>query len=149
MAVSFEISGLDIAIAHFNGMSQRAKNPKSVMAIVGAKAWRGVVDDNFRDEKDESGTRWQQLAAPRRGKRHKGSHKLLQDTGFLRRSTGWKNSIDEAIVYNACKYAGVHNYGYKKRNIPKRQFMYVNDKNMLYIMKTLTKYITDGSFDVS
>lgn len=150
MAVSFQIDGLDICKARFKGMAERAKNPNEVMKIVAIKGWRGVVDQNFRDEKDRSGTKWEPLAAPRRGKRHKGTHKLLQDTGRLRQSTGFKNTIDEAMVFNDCKYARVHNFGSKKYERPvAREFMYISDATMLSIMKTMTKYLTDGTFTVT
>jgi phage virion morphogenesis protein len=149
MAVSFQIDGMDICKARFKGMQERCKNPSEVMKIVAIKGWRGVVDQNFRDEKDQSGTRWDPLQADRRGKRHKGTHKLLQDTGRLRMSTGFKNTTDEAVVFNDCKYAAAHNYGYPKRNLPARQFLYVSDATMLQIMKTMTNYLTDGTFTVT
>lgn len=149
MAVSIDIKGLEETKKRFKDMQERAKNPSSVMKIIAIKGWRGVVNENFRDEVGKDGQKWAPRQRARSGKRHKGAQKLLQDTGFLRNYTGFRNTIDEAYITNGCKYAKPHNYGSTKKNIPQREFMYVNDKTMLSIMKTMTTYLTDGKFEVS
>ena len=58
----------------------------------------------------------------------RGRTKILQDTGTLKRSISMRHNNSEAVVGTNIKYAKVHNFGYKKRNIPARPFMGLSRK---------------------
>lgn len=143
MPVKFEIDYSEVR-NFFNDMKKRAQKPEAVMDIVAVKGWRDVVE-HFKAEEDEDRKRWQPLKKPRK----RGGGKILQDTGLLRMSTGYRSKGDEAQIYNNRNYARTHNEGDAKRNIPKRQFLWISDIARLSIFKTLLRYIKDGKIDVS
>lgn len=136
--LTVEIQGLKVVKRRFNQMRDRAKMPKHAMDLIGAKAWKDVLN-SFTIEQDEDGRAWKPLKHERSGKRHKGGSKLLRDTGRLRSSIRWAANKTEARVFTKTKYAGYHEYGTKF--IPKRSFMWIDSKLRLQFMRNLLNYI--------
>jgi len=132
---------------NFQDMQTRAKNPKTVMGIIGAKAYKDVIN-SFRIEENDDGSKWYKFKDPKTEKRisrrptKRGGTKLLQDTGLLRESIRWESTALWAKVFTRRKYAKWHENG--TRNIPARSFMWVNDRLRLKFAKDLLEYITNG-----
>lgn len=152
-ANSFTIDTSEIVFMkrQFKDMEKRARTPKTVMDVVAAKAWKGVINENFPAMEDRDGNKWPALKRPRSGARHKKetSTKMLRDTGHLWRSIKFTSQQAEAKVYTITKYAGVHQFGSSKKNIPRRDYMYLNAKTSWNIQKTLAKYIVDTRINVT
>lgn len=119
-------------------MKDRAKYPKTAMDVIGAKAWKDILN-SFTIEQNENGQAWKPLKKERSGKRHKGGSKLLRDTGRLRTSIRWAANKEEARVFTKVKYAKFHEYGTKY--IPVRSFMWINSKLRVKFLTDLLSYI--------
>ncbi len=104
-----------------------------------------LIDDNFETQGEATGAKWQEWSdgwKKRRIKMGKGSGKILNLDGFLRKSFTAKSNNNSAIVGTNNKYAAIHNFGFKgtvnkkskkgkafktKLTMPKREFMRIND----------------------
>ena len=128
--ISVDVQGLKVVRKRFNKMKDRAKMPKHAMDVIGAKAWKDVLN-SFSIEQNEDGQKWKPL------KYRKG--KPLRDTGRLRSSIRWAANKEEARVFTKVKYAKYHDKGTKV--IPQRSFMWVSAKLRLTFMKTLLDYV--------
>lgn len=128
--LTVEVQGLAVVKKRFKQMQERSKMPKHAMDLIGAKAWKDVLN-SFTVEQDEDGKKWKSL------KYRKGQP--LRDTGRLRNSIRWAANKDEARIFTKVKYAKYHEYGTK--NIPQRSFMWVSAKLRLTFLKTLLNYI--------
>jgi len=152
-ANSFTIDTSELVFVkrQFKDMQERAKMPKTAMDVIAAKAWKGVINENFPAMEDRDGNKWPALKRRRSGKRHKKETRtqMLRDTGHLWRSIKFTSKQAEAKVYTITKYAGVHQFGAPKKNIPQRDYMYLNSKTNWNIQKTISKYIVDTRIDVS
>lgn len=132
---------IDVAKKRFKAMQEKAKNPKYAMELIGAKAWRGVVQ-NFNLQQNEDGTMWKPLKHPRSGKRHKGSNpKPLLDTGYLRNSIRFATTPVQAKVFTNVSYAKYHDSAKPRTRLPRRQFMWISDKLRLQLLMNLLEYI--------
>jgi len=141
--ISIQIDNLPEVKRHFEELRQRAKNPETAMEICAVKGWRDVIK-HFAAEEGSDG-KWDPLKPATLLSRRHGGSKPLQDTGLLRQSTRYRVLQSEAHVYNDVKYAGTHNYGLSKKNIPKREFMWLSNVAKLSIIKTIKKYIVEGT----
>lgn len=143
MTTEIEVLGLDVVKKRFKGMQDKAKNPRHAMDVIGAKAWKDVIN-SFAIEENEDGSKWAKFKDPKTGKRisrrptKRGGTKLLQDTGRLRNSIRWIANNIEARVFTKVKYAKYHDKGDGAMH---RSFMWVNAKLRLQFMKDLLNYI--------
>ena len=128
--LTVKTEGLNRVRKRFSKIEQRGKNPEKAMNLIGAKAWKEVVQNNFANEKNEDGKRWKPL------KYRKG--KPLRDTSRLWNSIKWKASKFQAKVYTIIGYAKYHQNGEGRM---KREFMFVSKKSMDGFTKTLLNYI--------
>jgi phage gpG-like protein len=136
------------AILFFNQMQARMADVSPAMNVIASQGWKDVVM-HFKDEEGPDGS-WKPLkpstiARRRHGKKKSLGTRILQDTGMLRQSNRWRTvGHNEANVYNQKVYAGVHNYGYSQKNIPKRQFLWTSNKAKQLMQKTLSRWIAKG-----
>jgi phage gpG-like protein len=131
----------DIVKKRYKEMAEKAKNPRQAMDVIGAKAWRNVIQ-NFDLEKNEDGSVW---AKWKKGNQRvpyrpygRGGTKLLRDTGYLRMSIRWIANNLEARVFTKVNYAKFHEYG---EGTMKRQFMWISDKLKVQFLTELLNYI--------
>jgi phage gpG-like protein len=153
--LDIKVKGLERTIKKFKKMELRARNPKTVMETIAAKAWKSVVH-SFRLEKDKDGVPWLEWKDPKTGSRvpvrpyGKGGSKLLQDTGRLRSSIRWKVRKKWVKIFTRVKYAKYHEQPKvdkakpKKKGIPKRSFMWIPDKTIKSLNIRLATYIKRG-----
>jgi phage gpG-like protein len=132
---------MQLVIKRFKDMGEKAKNPRHAMDIIGAKAWRAVIE-NFDLEKNEDGSAW---AKWKKGNQRvsyrpygRGGTKLLRDTGYLRMSIRWIANTLEARIFTKVDYAKYHDHG---KGTMHRSFMWINDKLRLQLMMDLLTYI--------
>ena len=132
--LTVDVSALKVTKRRFEKMQERAKVPKTAMDLIGAKAFKDVIN-SFSLQQDEEGRPWKSL----KRKRKRGGSRILQDTGRLRSSIRWAASKEEARVFTKVKYAKFHEYGTK--NLPIRSFMWLSSKLRIKILADLLKYI--------
>ncbi len=96
------------------------------MGVVAAKMHKDVME-HFKAEQGPEGS-WEPIER---------TGKILQDTGRLRASIKKTSKKHEAQVATNVIYAATHNFGDDKRNIKKREFMYLSDKSIEDIIKYL------------
>jgi phage virion morphogenesis protein len=101
---------------------------------------------NFKMEKSPDGKKWKNLSPETQEARRKGKknyrNKILQDTRNLFLSLNkYKVNGKRVTVGTNVNYAPVHQYGCDKRNIPKREFIGINEKMMKKYEKMITEYI--------
>lgn len=106
---------------------------------------KNTVDENFETSGTHTGEKWESWSEKwkkQRIKMGRGSGKILNLEGELRRSIKAKHGKDFTQVGTASEYAAIHNFGFKgkvkkkskkgkmfsaKLNMPKREFMRLND----------------------
>lgn len=134
--LTVDTSALKITKKRFKDMQNRAKNSKHAMDIIGAKGFKDVIN-SFNVEKNEDGTSWKPLKRPRK----RGGDKLLRDTGRLRSSIRWAANPTEARIFTKVKYAVYHDSDKPRKKLPRRQFMWIDDKLKLKFALDLLQYI--------
>ncbi len=143
MTVSFKLVGDSAVKARLKEIAERAKNPGMAMALI-ANMMRKDVIDHFDKEKGESGS-WEPLAeSTRKWKAARGYSKMLQNTGFLRRSTVPESGRDFAKVVNAAPYARAQNDGVESRGLPARDFMYMSAAALKRATRLMANFIRQG-----
>ena len=106
---------------------------------------KGIVDENFETEGTHTGEKWQSWSdewKKQRIKMGKGSGKILNLSGSLRRSILSKSDSNTATVYTNKVYAAIHNFGGTKKlkrnqNMSKREFMRINDTQAEFMLADL------------
>ena len=110
------------------------------------------IDENFETEGTASGEKWQEWSDDWREQRKKlgrGSGKILNLEGELRRSIDSKLKKDELIIGTAKEYAAIHQFGgeIKRKNkitlMPKRPFFRFPENVEDFIIVELHYYVQD------
>jgi phage gpG-like protein len=115
---------------------------------------RQAVSENFAMQQTADGIGWPQRKKPGDG------HSLLQDTLALRdAATGEGEGKVERIV-DGCELqlgvekidlggllgAGVHQFGYPEKNIPRREYLAVSDATVDELVETIADHLVSGLF---
>lgn len=122
-----------------NGFRREISQPNKLLRAAFSTAGFRDVIEHFRQAKGPDGP-WEpraastQAAYARKSKtdsRYRPSNRLLQLTGNLR-GNFLPSNIESAgvatiVFFNPTPYAAAHNSGSKKKNLPKREFMWLSD----------------------
>lgn len=141
----------------FNKLRFNLKNPLAKLKAGYATFGYKDIIDHFDKEEGEGGKKWKKRKASTQrayklrnkyNKKYNPTNKLLQMTGALRQSilSGKKTNVKNVgrsgiLVFSRVKYGGVHNYGSNKKNIPKREFMWLSGKSTQQIVDYMVKEI--------
>ena len=92
-------------------------------------AFRDIMK-HFKDERGQK-RRWKGLkkstiARRRTGKNKSRGHKILQDSGRLRLSITHRRDGQSVKIGTNLIYAKTHDEGFKRRNIPQREFLWLS-----------------------
>ena len=144
MDIHIQTDGLKYIQRKLNIQAEKLGDLKGYWDLVGKYMQKKTVQERFEKEQSPNGTKWAPLSIARikqRLKRHKKvDMKILSDTGQLRRIL-YEAGKDYVQIGTNVKYAKVHQFGYKKRNIPARPFLGVNEQELRYIRGLLTSYV--------
>ncbi len=140
--INVHVIGLPELKDHIQQLGNRMLNLNVPLAISAGKAHRNVIN-HFEKIQSPTG-KWRQLTERTLRQRTHGGSKPLQDTGKLKNSVRFKSYKNKAEVFTNIIYAGVHNYGYKKMNIPQREFMWLDKLTRESINKTIGSFIVRG-----
>ena len=114
--------GLKEKLRQLNGM-------KVKLPVILSNEAKNHFIQSFRDQgfNDNGVTKW----VPRKSNKNDKGRAILVKSGALRRSIKGRTATWTRIALGSygLPYAAVHNYGNKKRGIPKRQFI-GNSKNL-------------------
>lgn len=120
-------------INYLNNASKQLRDLSPIMKI--ARVFlKNTVDDNFETQGEATGEKWAPWSdswKKRRIKMGRGSGKILNLEGHLRRDIRAKSGKDFALVGTNKEYAAIHNFGGNKnlkrnKTMPKREFMRLN-----------------------
>lgn len=89
---------------------------------------------------DPSGNKWVAWSEKYAKKRHSGQS-LLSNEGDLIQSIAFNVHGDELMVGSDLIYAGTHQYGNPKKNIPQREYLGLSTENEAEIEDELKKYL--------
>lgn len=104
------------------------------------------INQHFEQEKGPSGKwrAWSEAYASHMRKSNKGANKILQDEGTLRqglKKTNWRKVKEGFEVFNNVPYARTHDEGDRSRNIPKRQFMWLDKETQLQMTREVLMFL--------
>ncbi len=129
----------------FSRLLKKTSNLRPVFKDIGEVVYNSVIE-NFRNESDPKGIRWQALAkrtiAARKRKNPGMPIRILHETGALEGSihiaaTNKKVTIGTDDRY----YATAMQFGYKPKNIPARPYLGVKDDDWKKIRDMIKDYI--------
>ena len=144
MDIHIQTSGLEHVKRLLNVQAEKLEDLTEYWDSVGKYMEKKTIQERFEKEQAPDGTKWQPLSPARvkqRLKKHKkGDFKILSDTGELRR-IHYEAGKDYMQIGTNVKYAKVHQYGSKKKNIPARPFLGVNEYELRHIKGMLTSYV--------
>lgn len=103
---------------------------------------RGGIEENFLTEGRYSGEKWQEWSEKYKKWRikHYGGGQILTREGNLRESITSILEDDKLIIGTAKEYAAIHNFGHKKRNMPKREYFRFSSENLKEIKEDLRAF---------
>lgn len=139
-------------------LEDAAKQVKDIRPLmkVAAHFMKSTVDENFETEGQHTGDKWKEWSTNWKKQRLKEKHGeggILQFRGDLRRSLRSKYDDTSAMAIVSGDYAAAHNFGFKGKvnktsskgkrftcnmNMPKREFMRINEREQEYLIADLT-----------
>ena len=120
---------------YFKGLVKNIEGDSKTWNTIGLMGYKNVIK-HFDDEKSPKG-RWRELKKARK----RGGSKILQDTGTLRASVRSKSKRGQCKIFTNLSYAGVHQFGSRKKNIPARSYLWIDKKSRKMMAKRLARDI--------
>jgi phage gpG-like protein len=123
---------------------------KKYAAMASGVAFADIID-HFNKSQGPKG-KWQQWSSLYREhmeKIGKGGNKILIDSGRLRGSLAgggsqkYKTNTYGILLSTKVKYAAAHQYGYKKKNIPARPFMWLSKTGMKRLIMVTERWLAE------
>jgi phage virion morphogenesis protein len=126
-------------------LRRRMRDLRPVMEAVGQVIQSGT-QQRFIDQEDPEGNPWAPLkpstiALRRRGPMATGSIQILRDTGRLMNSISYRATSKQVAILTNVAYAGTHQFGYPRRNIPARPFFGYSASDQAAVVEVLNGYI--------
>lgn len=143
-----------------NDASKKISDLRPLMRVA-AQYLKFVVDENFETEGTFTGEKWKEWSdkyKKQRMKQSRGQGKILTLEGSLRKDIRSKYDNTTASVIANKEYAAVHNFGLKRKisktsskgkrfkcnmNMPKREFMRINEREQENLIGDLTVKLTE------
>lgn len=140
--MGIEVKGLESVQKSLSHLSALGENPRPLLQTLG-EMFRDRIEEAFEKEQSPFGERWAPLKLKTR--KYKKGEKILREEGNL--ADWWdvqpgKNSvtISNNFVRN---YGAVHQFGSKKKNIPARPFLPIDESGTIEprLLKTMEDYL--------
>ncbi|EOK5454370.1 phage virion morphogenesis protein [Campylobacter jejuni] len=141
MSEYIEIKGLENFFKACDKLIDMDKHGQSIMAGAG-ESIRNSIIDSFKNERSIFNGKWQSLKpATIKQKIKDGKNKgILKRDGDLSNDLNWQSEPTKSgvKVFNnmqsksGSKYGLVHQYGSRKKNIPARSFLPIDNNNVLH-----------------
>ncbi|EAH4807717.1 virion morphogenesis protein [Campylobacter jejuni] len=141
MSEYIEIKGLENFFKACDKLIDMDKHGQSIMAGAG-ESIRNSIIDSFKNERSIFNGKWQSLKpATIKQKIKDGKNKgILKRDGDLSNDLNWQSEPTKSgvKVFNnmqsksGFKYGLVHQYGSRKKNIPARSFLPIDNNNVLH-----------------
>jgi len=134
-AVNIDISELKELSAILNHSALSSSDRVALMKSLGNEIVEQSRSRILETQEDPDGNKWQDYAdSTLRGLKAKGLEKvvsLLNREGYLHQSIDVQQSGQwSVLVGSAMEYAGVHQWGYKPKNIPARPYLGLSSDNI-------------------
>ncbi|AJC90782.1 phage virion morphogenesis protein [Campylobacter subantarcticus] len=141
MSDYIEIKGLENFFKACDKLIDMDKHGQSILAGAG-ESMRNAIIDSFKNERSIFGQKWQSLKPATIKQKIKAgkNNGILKRDGELSKETNWQSKVSKnsVEVFNniqskkGFKYGLTHQYGSKKKNIPARAFLPINNNNVLH-----------------
>ncbi|EAJ6089960.1 phage virion morphogenesis protein [Campylobacter coli] len=141
MSEYIEIKGIENFFKACDKLIDMDKHGQSIMAGAG-ESIRNSIIDSFKNERSIFNGKWKSLKpATIKQKIKKGKNKgILKRDGDLSNDLNWQSEPTKSgvKVFNnmqsksGFKYGLVHQYGSRKKNIPARSFLPIDNNNVLH-----------------
>ncbi|EDO7653226.1 virion morphogenesis protein [Campylobacter coli] len=141
MSEYIEIKGLENFFKACDKLIDMDKHGQSIMAGAG-ESIRNSIIDSFKNERSIFNGKWKSLKpATIKQKIKDGKNKgILKRNGDLSNDLNWQSEPTKSGVEvfnniqtkNGFKYGYVHQYGSRKKNIPARSFLPIDNNNVLH-----------------
>ena len=156
MKFNFRVVGLEICRARYKTRSSALNSMSAFWRRIGDWFIDRTIKERFDKERAPDGTPWAPWSEgyrERMAKKGKGGNKILADRGELRNSLHRETKRDSVVVGTVKEYAATHQFGDhgrdkrgRRRNIPARTFLGINETDKEEIRKKVARYIkTCGS----
>ncbi len=140
MVINIQVEGIKALQDKLNTQIKKLDNMQPFWHVVGEYIKKRTIQECFEKEQSPDGVKWKPLSEITHKERSKkGSYKILQDTGELRRSVRYKAFNNYVIISSNLKYSRIHQFGGKITVTP-RMRAYLRYKG-IYLRKN-TQYIT-------
>lgn len=143
-------------------LNKKFSNVKPFLKII-RKSLLNDIDTNFQTEGTSSGEKWKEWSSKYKklrikyGAKIKNDKKLLSTKDFKEKQGKFKDKIltlqghlrksftskidnNSLIIGTAKEYAAAHNFGYSKRNLPKREFFRFSDETIGDILEEINEF---------
>ncbi|EMS7411005.1 phage virion morphogenesis protein [Campylobacter jejuni] len=141
MSEYIEIKGIENFFKACDKLIDMDKHGQSIMAGAG-ESIRNSIIDSFKNERSIFNGKWKSLKpATIKQKIKDGKNKgILKRDGDLSNDLNWQSEPTKSGVKvfnniqtkNGFKYGLVHQYGSRKKNIPARSFLPIDNNNVLH-----------------
>lgn len=128
------------ALKKLNRLEQRMRNTRPLMRDI-AGVMADAVEENFAREGRPKWVDLQPATKKARARKNKWPGKILQVSGKLASSVSQRSSQTEAAVGSNLVYAGVHQFGSTKQNIPARPFLRMQDDDIDEILDLVNDWV--------
>ena len=134
-----------------NKTLSRLKNTAGIMSRIGVVGERGI-EGNFIKERDSKNRSWKPLSEATIALRRKNKNRnirILRDTGRLSH-INFNARNGRVLIGTIANYGKKHQFGGstyflgKMRRIPKREWLYLDDKTRRKIKLTMEDYLKDS-----
>jgi len=129
MNLNINFEGLKSLFSKINNIQERLNVPSPLLKKISILLHKSVMQ-NFREQGTDK-EKWDRLSPVtidiRRKGKGKGSSRILQDTGFLKRSIFPGYIGNEAFVSTNVPYATIHQFGAEKGSIAKNVKVRIKD----------------------
>lgn len=144
----FDASDWDRILKDVYTKWKKVENRKEFGNIVAPMIQRDF-QDHFDKERgpQKKWQKWSDAYAKHMRRIGKSGNLILTDTGRLRRSLmqnkNWRADQAGLMFYSKVVYAGVHDQGSPKQNIPQRQFMWLSTKGLDKVIDVIERWLAD------
>lgn len=143
--VAVRIEGLEECKSYFQRLKHNAEDFSAVGQLI-AELLKKSTNQRFLEDRDPDGKSWEALKpATISAKTKKGyAPRILQSSNTLFKSFETEATAQAIIVKTGVKYAGAHQFGNPKNNLPQRAFLGVSDDDRTAIYDLLADYFEDA-----
>ncbi|HOV13027.1 MAG TPA: phage virion morphogenesis protein [Spirochaetota bacterium] len=145
--VRVNFSGFDRLKIFLRKIKSEEGDFETLQKRIGFRITNTAIPDHFEKKESPEGEKWADLSDDykKRKLKKKGTLDILKSRGNLFESIGFRYDSTMLVIgagNSDVKYAATHNFGDKKRNIPKREFIGLGKQENEIIEEEILRWIS-------